>query len=152
MNGFRPDPRKCQTASAQFEDSAVKPQGSCPPPPRNEMPMPAHQPDRGPFPPNTSETAAPHQCRSVLIAELSRPGRLRQAIQQPANVTFAVRAMATPYSFTNQGRQLGGTLLQLQAGRLAKRAPQGIADYLTGVIIKPALHLFFDNRLQFVSK
>ncbi len=83
-----------------------------------------------------------------MAAELSSPQSLPSARQQLANITFAVRGMATPYSFANQCSQLWRIFLQIQASRLAKRPPQGITDNLAGAVIKPALHFFFDNRLQ----
>ncbi len=60
--------------------------------------------------------------------------------------------MATTYCFSNQGGQLGRIVLQIQAVRLAKRAPKGVTDHLAGIIVKPALPIFCDSRFQLVSE
>jgi len=55
-------------------------------------------------------------------------------------------------SLAYQSGQFGRILLQIQALRLAERPPQGVADNLAGVIVKPALDSLFDDRLKFSRK
>ena len=45
-----------------------------------------------------------------------------------------------------------GIFVQVQALGLAECPLQGVTLNLAGVIVKPALHLFFDDRFQFIRE
>src|SRR5437867_13106124 len=101
MSALPQDRGKFEIVADPSPGSGVRGRGCYPPPRRSGSPTPAHQPDRGGFATSTTETGALHRCRSVLNAVPSCGGSLLKAIQQPANITSAVRSVATPYPFAN---------------------------------------------------